>query len=363
MPGLFDASIIKNMELKNRFVRSATNIATNEKGNCTPHIVDRLEELARGGVGLIITGHTYVCKAGQASPTQMGCHDDGLVPGLTRLTFAVHNAGAKVALQLAHAGILAHGVTDGNEAIGPSPLQAKDGTVGRAMTQDEIDETVLAFAQAASRAVKAGFDAVQIHSAHGYALGQFLSPFFNKRTDDYGGTLANRARLLLRVVAAVREVVGEDYPLLVKLNSEDLLDGGLTMDEAVEVCEMLQTGGTDAIELSGGTTYAISIGQVENSWAPTKKKSVYWQKAAELYKAKVNVPLMLVGGIRSFETATELVEEGIADYVSLCRPFIREPGLVNRWKSGDLRKAACVSDNLCGYESMKGKGLHCVHLK
>ena len=127
--------------------------------------------------------------------------------------------------------------------------------------------------------------------------------------------------------------------------------------------EMLQTEGTDAIELSGGTTYAIRIGQVENSWGPTKKKSVYWQKAAELYKAKVNVPLMLVGGIRSFETATELVEESVADYVSLCRPFIREPDLVNRWKSGDLRKAACVSDNLCGYESMKGKGLHCVHLK
>jgi 2,4-dienoyl-CoA reductase-like NADH-dependent reductase (Old Yellow Enzyme family) len=230
------------------------------------------------------------------------------------------------------------------------------------MTADELDDMEAAFAAAGSRAVQTGFDAVQIHSAHGYGLGQFVSPFFNKRTDDYGGPLENRARMLLRVVAAVREAVGGRYPLLLKINAEDRLDGGLCKEETVQVCAMLQQAGVDAIEFSGGTTYALRQGQIELTFAPTKKKGVYYRDAAELYKTKVDVPLMLVGGVRSFETSEELVEGGIADYISFCRPLIREPNLVNRWEAGDRRKSGCTSDNLCGYASMQGKGLHCVHL-
>jgi 2,4-dienoyl-CoA reductase-like NADH-dependent reductase (Old Yellow Enzyme family) len=230
------------------------------------------------------------------------------------------------------------------------------------MTVREIQGTIEAFAAAAARAVQSGFDSVQIHAAHGYLLSQFLSSFFNKRSDEYGGSLENRSRMLLQVLEAVRDEVGDDYPVLVKMNSEDLLDEGLSREEAVEVCALLQQAGVDAIELSGGTTLAIRLGQIECSWAPINKAPVYYREAAEQYKARISVPLILVGGIRSFETAEELVESGIADYISMCRPFVREPDLVNRWKAGDRRKADCISDNACGWAAYKGIGVKCVHL-
>jgi 2,4-dienoyl-CoA reductase-like NADH-dependent reductase (Old Yellow Enzyme family) len=364
MSKLFETTTIKSMELDNRFVRSATALGeAADDGACTSSIIHRMVELARGGVGLIITGHAYVDKVGQAGAKQLGCHDDSMLPGLTEMAQAVHDADGKIALQIAHAGLLASIEQTGQEPLGPSPLQTENGPAGRAMTVGELDDMAAAFASAASRAMQAGYDAVQIHSAHGYGLGQFISPFFNKRTDEYGGSLESRARVLVRVVAAVRGAVGERYPVLLKINAVDRLDGGLCKEETVQVCAMLQQAGVDAIEFSGGTTYALRQGLIEQTFAPTKKKNVYYRDAAELYKTQVDVPLMLVGGIRSFETSEELVEDGIADYVSFCRPLIREPGLVNRWKAGDRRKSGCTSDNLCGYASMQGKGLHCVHLK
>jgi 2,4-dienoyl-CoA reductase-like NADH-dependent reductase (Old Yellow Enzyme family) len=364
MSKLFEATTIQNMQLDNRFVRSATGLgAAADDGTCTSGIVDAMVKLARGGVGLIITGHAYVDKVGQAGPRQMGCHNDSMLPGLTAMAQAVHQAGGKVALQIAHAGLLADTEQTGQDPLGPSPMQTENGPVGRAMTAGELDDMVAAFASAASRAVQAGCDAVQIHSAHGYGLGQFISPFFNKRTDEYGGSVENRARMHRRVIAAVREAVGDAYPILIKMNVVDLLDGGLSKEEMVEACVLLEQAGIDAIELSGGTTYALRKGQIELTPFPTKKKTVYYRDAAELYKTKVDVPLMLVGGIRSFETSEELVERGVADYISLCRPLIREPDLVKRWKAGDRRKADCISDNLCGYAIMQGKDLHCVHLE
>jgi 2,4-dienoyl-CoA reductase-like NADH-dependent reductase (Old Yellow Enzyme family) len=334
-----------------------------EDGACTPKLIDAMVELAEGGVGLIITGHAYVHKAGRAGRGQMGCHDDRLLAGLGEMTSAVHAAGGRIALQLAHGGLLANPELSGEEPLGPSALETENGPVGRAMTESEIERTLEAFAAAASRAVRAGFDAVQIHSAHGYLLSQFLSPYFNKRTDAYGGAIENRARLLLQTLRAVREAVGDDYPVLVKMNSEDLLDGGLSKEEMVQVCTLLQGAGIDAIELSGGTTLALRKGEMEQSWGPTKKAPVYYREAAKQYKAQIDVPLMLVGGIRSFEAAEELVESGTADYISMCRPFVREPNLVNRWRVGDRRPSGCISDNACGWAGAKGGGVRCVHLK
>jgi 2,4-dienoyl-CoA reductase-like NADH-dependent reductase (Old Yellow Enzyme family) len=363
MSKLFETTTINNLQLDNRFVRSATamNMAADD-GKCTPKLIDAMVKLAQGGVGLIITGHAYVCKVGQAGTKQMGCYDDSMLPGMTEMVQAVHRAGGAIALQIAHAGILAKAEQSGLEPLGPSALQTEDGPVGRAMMASEIEHTVAAFAAAASRAVQAGFDGVQIHSAHGYALSEFLSPYSNHRTDAYGGSLVNRSRVLLQVVGAVRRAVGDAYPVLVKMNSEDRLDGGLSKEEMVEICTMLQQAGVDAIELSGGTTYAFRLGQPERSWGPTKKRTVYYREAAEQYKARIGVPLILVGGIRSFEAAQELVESGVADYISMCRPLIREPALVNRWKAGDRRKADCISDNRCGYAVRQAGGLYCVHL-
>ena len=228
------------------------------------------------------------------------------------------------------------------------------------MTSEDIDAVTQAFAAAAVRARTAGFDAVQIHAAHGYLLSQFLSPFFNKRNDEYGGSIENRARLAVEVLKAVRSAVGADFPLLIKLNAEDFLPGGLTLEDMIRTAVMLEGDGIDAIELSGGTFLSGKHGPSRQGKPGPGEPEAYYEAAARLYKEKVRVPLVLVGGIRTFETAERLVTEGVCDYVALCRPLIREPGLVNRWKSGDTGPAACVSDNGCFQPGFQGKGVYCV---
>lgn len=210
------------------------------------------------------------------------------------------------------------------------------------------------------RAKKAGFDGVQIHAAHGYLLSQFLSPFFNKRKDAYGGNIENRARLVLEILKNIRASVGHDFPVLIKINSEDFLDGGLTVDDMLHVAAFLEQVDIDAIELSGGTAYSGKRIQARIVKIDTKEKEVFYRAAAKRYKERIRVPLMVVGGIRSYEVAERLVEKGMADYISMCRPFIREPQLVNRWKQGDTSKAKCLSDNLCFKPLREGKGIYCV---
>lgn len=212
MPEIFDETAIKSMRLPNRFVRSATweGVATPE-GACTDRLLGVIELLAEGGVGLIITGHGYVRREGQAGPWQLGFHDDGLLPRLEELARTAHRHGSRIAAQLAHAGAHAAAGLSGREPLGPSPVH-KDGALAcREMDRPEIDRVVRAFAEAAARARWAGFDAVQIHAAHGYLLSQFLSPAMNRRSDEYGGSLANRSRIVLQVVRAARKAVGRDY--------------------------------------------------------------------------------------------------------------------------------------------------------
>jgi len=229
------------------------------------------------------------------------------------------------------------------------------------MTKDDISKAVKTFGEAATSAKKAGFDGVQIHAAHGWLLNQFLAPYYNHRTDEYGGPIENRARIVLEVVKSVREAVGDRFPVIIKMNSEDLLEGGFSVDNMVKVSLMLEKAGIDAIEMSGGTIQALYQGNADGSFSKTVKEEVYWRDAAKRFKEKVNVPLMLVGGIRSYEVAEQLVEDGIADYISMSRPFIREPDLINRWKSGDTSKSACPSDNACMGQGVEGKGVQCVH--
>ncbi len=353
---VFERTRINGMQLENRFVRSATWMGMGgQDGTCSPRLIEVTAELARGGVGLIITGHAHVLKEGQTRATQIACHEERHRPGLAAMAAAVHAAGGKVALQIAHAGLAANPELIGGEPVGPSPFQTEKGPVGREMTESDVRRVADAFANAASTAKDLGFDCVQIHSSHGFLLSQFLSPFYNKRTDSYGGSLENRARMLMLVFERVRAAVGGRYPVLVKLNSEDLLDDGFTIAEMVRVSGMLEKAGVDAIELSGGTV-------TKHTFAPLGNREQYWRAAAEQYKQSVRTPLILVGGIRSLEVAEELVSRGVADYVSMCRPFVREPDLINRWKSGDRTRAQCVSDNLCGYAAIEGKTVHCVHL-
>jgi 2,4-dienoyl-CoA reductase-like NADH-dependent reductase (Old Yellow Enzyme family) len=226
MSKLFESNDLNGMTLKNRFVRSATFEAmADENGTCKPELTKLLAELAREEVGLIITGFTFVSLVGRSRPGQTGIHKDELVSPLTELTRAVHKEGGTIVMQIMHAGCNSFSIPEGEYALGPSPRNMPQGCECREMTKAEISETVADFVKAAVRVKASGFDGVQIHGAHGYLLSQFLSPFFNKRTDEYGGSLENRARIVLECLSGIRSAVGNDYPVLIKINSDDYLDG------------------------------------------------------------------------------------------------------------------------------------------
>ena len=191
-------------------------------------------------------------------------------------------------------------------------------------------------------------------------LSQFLSPFFNKRTDGYGGRIENRVRIILEALLAVKNEAGDNFPVMVKINSEDYVKEVLTIDEILLVCSMLEQAGVDAIEISGGTVYASGAYSCCRVGVPKPQDlEVYYKEAARCYK-KIKVPLLLVGGIRSLEMAESVVGTDLADYISLCRPLIREPNLIDRWKSGDTEPATCKYCNGCFGPAMKGEGFRCV---
>ena len=361
MATLFETTTIRNMSWPNRFVRSATWEGMAEKnGSCPPKLTDLMVRLAKGGVGLIITSHSYVSREGQAGRGQLGIYSAELVPGLAAMADSVHKAGGKIAVQLAHAGCHADPNLTGQMPWGPSSLKSEGMPNCREMTGDDFQMVAESFGRAAARAQAARFDGVQIHAAHGFLLSEFLSPFYNKRNDLYGGSVENRARLLLEVVHNVRDRVGNRFPVMVKMNSEDFVTGGLTVEEMLEVASMLESAGIDAIELSGGTRYSGECVPPRPGRLDTEEMEVYYLTAAKKFKERIRVPLMLVGGIRSYTVAERIVREGITDYVCLSRPLIREPDLVNRWRSGDTSKAKCVSDNLCFEPAGAGEGLYCV---
>jgi len=361
MPSLFEPTVINGMALGNRFVRAATaeGLATAD-GASTPLLEAMLAELAGGGVGLVIAGYAYVSPEGKDEAGQLGVCFEEQVPGLAGLASAVHAAGGAVALQLAHAGCFGVPEVSGRDPVGPSALETPGGAGGRAMEHEELSAVTRAFAAAARRAKEAAFDSVQIHAAHGYLLSQFLSPYFNRRTDAYGGDTAHRARLLLEVVAAVRGEVGDDYPVLVKMNAADFLPGGLSVDDMLRVAGMLEAEGIDAVELSGGTglEQGVSFSRVGRP-APGEPEA-YYEAAAERFKSETGLPLMLCGGIRTFETAERLVGERTTDYISLSRPLIREPHLIARWRAGDTAPARCISDNGCFDPPEECVGLVCA---
>jgi 2,4-dienoyl-CoA reductase-like NADH-dependent reductase (Old Yellow Enzyme family) len=328
MSKLFESSEINGLQLENRFVRSATweGMATDD-GACTPKLIDLMATLAKGGVGLIITSHAYVQRVGQASFRQLGIYNDDLIPGLQEMAGAIHANGIKTVCQLAHAGLFGNAKLSGQTPLAPSIVKGMAEGPSKEITKEDIQDIIAAFAAAARRAQKAGFDGVQIHGGHGYLLSEFLSPLFNHRTDEYGGPIENRARMALEVFQAIRETVGKDFPVLIKMNSKEFVDGGLKAKDFV------QAG---------------------------KIKEAYFQEEARALRRKTDVPIILVGGNRSFQVAERLVDDGVADYISMSRPLIREPDLIKRWKAGDLTKAACVSDNMCFKPATQGKGIYCL---
>ncbi len=360
MKSLFETSEINGMQLQNRFVRSATweGLAT-EDGSCTPPLVEMMEALAAGGVGLIISSHAYIQKVGQAGTGQLGIHNDDMISGLKEMTAAVHGQKGKIVCQLAHAGFFGNEKLSGQTPIAPSAIDGIAEGMRKEMTMDDIQRVISAFATAARRAKVAGFDGIQIHGAHGYLLSEFISPMFNHRTDEYGGSIENRARLPLEVLRAIREAVGADYPVLIKMNCKDFSDNGLQPAEFVQVGKILADAGIDAIEISGGLPISPKT-RPSQLGINKEEKEAYFQEEAKALRKESDVTLILVGGNRSYHVAENLITDGVADYISMSRPFIREPHLINRWKAGDLTKAACVSDNMCFKPAIKGEGIYCL---
>jgi 2,4-dienoyl-CoA reductase-like NADH-dependent reductase (Old Yellow Enzyme family) len=351
---LFEPYKIGRLELKNRFVRSATWDATaDSSGAATEKSVALYRELGQGGVGLIVSGYAFISPLGQAVFGQYGAHTDDMIPGLRRLVQAVHQGGVKIALQIVHAGISSdylyrQGITP--LAVSSTPQTNRP---HRQMTEEEIETIIADFAAAARRGVEAGFDAVQLHGAHGYLMSQFISPLTNFRNDRWGGSPENRRRFHLEVVQKVRQVIGAHFPLLIKFGVQDDREGGLPLSEGIETAGLMVARGIDAIEVSAG------LGSSAQATKEGDPERAYFRERAAAVKRAVTVPVIAVGGIRSLAMAQSMVDNGDADLISMSRPFIRQPDLIARWQRGETKAAACISCNRCMGIIRKGEPLEC----
>jgi len=320
MSALFTPFTLRGVTLRNRIAMSPMCMYTaGEDGLATDWHLAHLVSRAVGGVGLIVTEATAVEARGRISPNDLGLWNDAQVEPLARIVRVCQSQGAVMCSQLAHAGRKAWSAAKG---VGPLPSVAPsaipfdaDWVTPQELTRAETDAIVAAFRAAAQRALAVGFDAVELHSAHGYLLHEFLSPISNHRADDYGGSLDNRARLLLRVVEAVRAAWPERKPLLARLSCTDWVRGGLTLDDQVQVARWLKARGVDMVDCSSG---GIS------SFAPTAGPG-YQVPFAERIRREAGLATMSVGLIAAPELAEEIVRNGRADVVALGRELLRHP--------------------------------------
>jgi 2,4-dienoyl-CoA reductase-like NADH-dependent reductase (Old Yellow Enzyme family) len=357
MSVLFEHYKVGPMEIRNRFMRSATtSYWSDERGIVRPEIIDLYRSLAEGGVGLIIKGHLYVTDHGKAHRGMAGISSDEHVPMLRSLTDAVHENGGKIVAQINHAGI--QSLTD---RAGPSEHHG-EGWKARALSSEEVWSIVAAFGDASERAIEAGFDGVQIHGAHGYLISQFLSRLVNRRDDEWGDSLENRMRLLLEVYDEIRGRLGR-VPVLLKMNCDDFSPDGFTVEDSIRVAETICKRGLDVLEISGG-----GVGRQQElrdrarSTDPGLAEAAFAGHAVKIREATRPTPMALVNGIRSRRCMEAVVEKGVADLVSMSRPFIREPYLVKRLKSGQ-EAATCTTCDACRSRDVFGKMMLRCHLE
>ncbi|MCL2121754.1 MAG: NADH:flavin oxidoreductase [Clostridiales bacterium] len=354
MKSIHDPTQIGRIELRNRIVRSATaEMKSDGEGRLTEGYLPIFDSLAKGGVGLIITGMMGVnekAKFGQG--TANACYD-GFVQDLHKIAERVHALDGRVMVQLVHSGAKAMLKEEEGQPLGPSDMTLAPARPARAMTKAEIADLAEDFAEAAVRCKEAGVDGVQIHGAHGYLISQFLSPSTNKRTDEYGGEIANRGRIAIEILEAMRRKTGDDFPLWIKINCKDLVEESITLEECVWLCGELEKRGLDAIELSAGMGYGrdsspskrIANEDEEGSFAPE----------ALILADKVGIPVISTGGFRTPAVIEQWLNKGGITGIGLSRPLICEPNLVNRWKAGDPGKTQCISCSRC-YRPKNGYG-------
>ncbi|HVO66501.1 MAG TPA: NADH:flavin oxidoreductase [Syntrophales bacterium] len=391
---VFSPSKIGSLETKNRLIRSATyeNAATGE-GHVSEFLVDIYRNLAKGGVGLIITSVASIYSKALHFRFGIKADSDLYIPTLKKIPGAVREGypDCKIILQLGHPGrqvihqenmakliprlppalvtyIRKHPevMVPPTEAIheveptAPSAVyDANFDRTPRALSLEEIEEIIEAFAEGIRRAQEAGFDGVQLHAAHGYLLSSFLSPWTNKRNDEYGGSTENRIRIINSIYQRARKKVGDSFPILIKMNTTDFIPGGIDLNEVVQLGKLLSEVGFAAIEASGGMWESLTRTPEELGWLPVmlpesrtgikdKDQEAYFLPAAKAIKEKTNSTVILVGGLRSFSKIEEVLTSKVADFVSISRPLIRQPDLPNLWRSGKgPDKAECISCNAC----------------
>ena len=375
MPSMFQPIMLGRVNINNRFVHSATHEAmAADDGSITGPIIKRYARLAKGDIGLIIPGHLYVHPLGKAHGRQSGIHTDAMIPGLGKLVAAVHAHGGKVAFQLAHGGRQGQKKVLGQAPLAPSGKGRDPVSLNKPAQMDDrqIREAIDAFGAAAKRAGQAGADAIQLHAAHGFLINEFLSPFFNDRSDSWGGSAAGRFRFLRETVTTVQAALPDHMPVLVKLNANDFTPRkGITPDLAATYAGWLVELGVAAVEISCGTYYgfqtirgdipAAALVRALPVWMrPIARLKMKTQVAANRFKEAYNLeaaltvkpvlkgtPLMLVGGLRRLSHMEDIISRGYADMISMSRPFIREPSLVRRFSDGKATEASCISCNQC----------------
>ena len=353
---LFEPYKIGRLTLKNRFIKSSTlESMAGPDGEVTPDMLEFYEAVARGGAACIFLGHAFVHPLGKASPKMTGLYDDRLIPGFRSLADVIHRHDCFVFAQINHGGSRIQGGCA--EPVGPSRVvDPSTGLLARELKSSEIREIIDAFGQAARRVREAGLDGILIHGAHGYLASLFTSPFANHRTDEWGGDASKRFRFLDEVYRSIRKTVGNDYPVAIKLGIKDDTEEGLTLEEGAETAGRLARLGIDAIEISAGVaTKPVS----SRSNILSREQEAYFLPYAKAVRPKVGkLPLSLVGGLRSPDLMEEIIKEGWTDFVSLARPFICEPDLVNKIRAGRREPVSCTREDRCR-AGMGVEGLRC----
>jgi 2,4-dienoyl-CoA reductase-like NADH-dependent reductase (Old Yellow Enzyme family) len=319
MKTLFDTTRLGRMVLKNRFIRAAVGEKTSD-GQVHEPILSLYKELALGGTGTLITGFTLVDEAEKSFP-MLAFYDDSFHEGHKALTGLARENGANIILQLVYVGSYVMGETTGMTILAPSAVENLNTKVlPQAITVKQIKAIQEKFSESALRAKNAGYDGVELHAAHGFLLSQFMSPYYNRRTDLYGGSAENRARMSLETYKAIRESVGPDFPILIKINVSDGFENGVAFDDVLYVCDALTKLNIDAIEISG------AFGRFPQG------STSYFKKEAEQIAARNDTKIIMTGGNRDFEEMTSILNSTNIEYFGMARPLIQKPDLINRSK-------------------------------
>jgi len=351
---IFTPFEINNLKLINRFVRSATFDNMAEGGMVTDRQVKLYKKLGSSDIGLIITHGIFPSKNGQAAEGQIGAHIDATIPSLQKLTDAVHENGGKIAAQLLHGGSLCREEISGSPALGPSEtISERTGREVKEISEDEIYGLIEDYGQAARRLIEADFDAIQLHGAHGWFLSAFLSPATNQRKDIWGGSAENRLRLVKMIYKKIRKIAGSDFPVFIKLGLKDYHPEGKSLSEGLYTAKILETIGMDAIEVSEGIESEPKHHIRKDAIHP------YYLDECREARSELSLPLILVGGMRYLDDMQAVLDANIADAVSMCRPFINDPAIVQKFERGISDYSECISCRKCT-DAMKTRKLRCV---